>query len=147
MDYSLCLARGALDRVADADVGAAAADVARHGGVDIDVGWIAIGGKQRRSRHDLSGLAITALDDFDVEPGFLYFRACFSGPNAFYGGDSTIPDRADGKQTGPQLFTGEVNRASAALRDAAAEFCAGQAQYVTQHPKQGHVFGCVETLI
>src|ERR1700691_1024368 len=70
MDCPLCLARCALDRLADTDVGAATPDVARHGGVDIDVVGVAIGCKQCGSRHDLSGLAIATLDDFEVEPSF-----------------------------------------------------------------------------
>src|SRR6266446_10013217 len=54
----LCLAvtRGALDRVTDADIGAAAADVACHRSVDIGIVRMRRGGEQCCRRHDLARL-------------------------------------------------------------------------------------------
>jgi hypothetical protein len=37
-----------------------------------------------------------------------------------------------------------MHRAGAALRNAAAEFRAGHAEHVPQHPQQGHVVGNVD---
>src|ERR1019366_6724341 len=49
-----------VDRIADALIGAAAADV-RHRRVDIGVGRLGRLGQQRHRRHDLAGLAVAAL--------------------------------------------------------------------------------------
>src|SRR5687768_9677974 len=57
------LFRGRVDRLADARIGAAAADVAVHGGIDVRVRRVRLLLEQRRGRHDLSGLAIAALRD------------------------------------------------------------------------------------
>ena len=52
---------GVLDRLANADIGAAAADIARHRCVDIGIIRVRGTVEQRRRRHDLAGLAIAAL--------------------------------------------------------------------------------------
>ncbi len=133
------LARGAFDRVADADVSAAAADISCHSRIDISVGRIAIIGKQRRRRHDLTRLAVTALDNFKIEPGFLHFCTGLGGPDGFNRGDGAIADRAGRQQTGADRLAIEMYGASAALSDAAAVFGTGHTQYIAQHPKQRHV--------
>src|ERR1700740_1321389 len=46
--------RRELDRLADARIGSAAADVAAHGVVDVGVGRIRLVCEKRRGRHDLS---------------------------------------------------------------------------------------------
>src|SRR5512133_2741471 len=61
-----------VNRLADADIGAAAAEIAVHGGVDIRVGGFGSFGEQGRGGHDLSGLAIAALRDVDLLPRKLY---------------------------------------------------------------------------
>src|SRR5205807_8903595 len=55
--------RCVLDRGANAQIGAAAADVAGHGRVDIGIAGMLIVGQQRGRGHDLSRLAVAALDD------------------------------------------------------------------------------------
>src|SRR5688572_27047680 len=55
--------RGVFDGGAYPRIGAAAADVAGHGGVDVGVTGLAIGLEQRGGAHDLAALAIAALDD------------------------------------------------------------------------------------
>src|SRR5262249_16814066 len=62
---------GELDRLADAYIGSAAADVAAHGIVDVGIGRVRLASQQRRGGHDLSRLAVAALDDFMIEPGLL----------------------------------------------------------------------------
>src|SRR5712691_2951745 len=52
---------GAVDCGADALIGAAAADVAGHRGIDVGIARLRRGGEQRRGRHDLPRLAIAAL--------------------------------------------------------------------------------------
>src|SRR5947208_10859953 len=63
--------RGLFDRLGDAHIGAAATDIARHRVIDLGVGRVWVARQQRRSRHDLARLAVAALWNFPVEPGFL----------------------------------------------------------------------------
>src|ERR1043165_7194109 len=87
--------RGALDPGADARIGPAATDVSRHGIVDSAVGRVGFGGEQRRSGHDLTGLAIAALGHLELDPGSLNLLARIRGADgldrsdalAGYGGD------------------------------------------------------------
>src|SRR5260221_10918929 len=57
-----------LDSLADSDIRTAATDVPRHGGVDIAVGRLGIGGEQRRRGPNLGGLAKAAIRDLHGEP-------------------------------------------------------------------------------
>src|ERR1700687_5892641 len=123
----LCLAvtRGVLDRVTDADIGAAAADVACHRSVDIGIVRMRRGGKQSRRRHDLTRLAQTALNELHVQPGLLDLCARRRGADAFDRRHGAIADRTDRQQTGAHRFAVDMHSAGSALRDAAAEFGAG----------------------
>src|SRR5205814_9474474 len=67
---SLCAGR-AMDRTADALIGAASADVARHGGVDSRVRGFRFLREQRGARHELSRLAVTTLRHLLGNPGRL----------------------------------------------------------------------------
>ena len=64
--------RRGLDRGADALIGAAPADVARHGAVDVRVGRIRRARQQRGRLHDLAALAVAALRDVVLGPGALH---------------------------------------------------------------------------
>src|SRR5580658_7370725 len=57
-----------VNRFANAEIGAAAANVAVHGGVDIRVGGMRIFCEQGGGGHHLSSLAIAALRDVDFLP-------------------------------------------------------------------------------
>src|ERR1700675_4093874 len=59
---------GAMDGLADALVGSAAADVAAHEVIDIGVGRVGLLGEQRDCGHDLPGLAVAALRDVFFDP-------------------------------------------------------------------------------
>ena len=74
--YSRFLAGGAVDGAADAHIGAAAADIACHGRVD--VGSVGLGRslQERGRRHDLAGLAIAALRHVLGDPGLLHRVGC-----------------------------------------------------------------------
>src|SRR6516164_6355961 len=133
MSPSLPLCR-LLDRFANADIGPAAADIAEHGVVDVGVGRIRIAGDERRGRHDLARLAIAALHYLAVEPRFLNLsasRRCADRLNRrdFRGTDTL--DRSDTRAGGSAV---DMYRAGATQRHAAAEFCAGHAEHVAQHP-------------
>src|SRR5208283_540229 len=60
--------RCVLDGLANADIGATATDIAGHRGVDLGIGWIRVARQERRRRHDLTRLAVTALHHLAVKP-------------------------------------------------------------------------------
>src|SRR5262249_54877219 len=90
--------RGSLDRLADADIGAAATDVAGHRCVDVGVGGLGICGEQRSRGHDLPRLTIAALDHIEIEPCLLkaltYWRLA-KRLDRGYDGFADICDRHD----------------------------------------------------
>src|SRR5215469_2599779 len=59
---------GNADGAANPVVAAAAAQVAGHRRVDLRDAWLRGLREQRAGRHDLPGLAVTALHDIDFEP-------------------------------------------------------------------------------
>src|SRR5271167_35212 len=63
--------RRLLDRFTNADIGSTATDVAGHRIVDIGIARVRIGRQQRGCGHDLAGLAIATLNDFEIEPRLL----------------------------------------------------------------------------
>src|SRR4029453_16178438 len=64
-----------LDGFANAQIGSAAADVAGHGVVDFGIRRMWVAGEQGRGRHDLTRLAVAALNYLAVDPGVLNFAA------------------------------------------------------------------------
>ena len=151
MDHPFCpVAVGrhsrVLDRFANADIGAATADIAGHGVIDIAVARIGIGRQQGRSRHDLAGLAVAALHDFEIEPGVLDFRAGRRVPDRLDRGDLGIADAVDGGDAGADRLAVLLHRTGAALRDAAAEFRSGHAENVAQHPEQRRIAVSIDAM-
>jgi len=103
-----------LDRGADAHIGAAAADISRHRGVDVGIIRIGRAREQGRGRHDLARLAIAALDHLEIEPGFLYFGTDRRSADALDGGDGAIAHRAHGEHAGTHRLAVDMHRAGAA---------------------------------
>jgi len=89
-------ARRAVNGFTDALIGAAAADVAAHGRIDISVGGIRFLGEQGDGGHDLPGLAVAALGNIFFDPGLLDGVAAVGG-KAFDGGDFLSGDGRDGR--------------------------------------------------
>src|SRR6476646_8527170 len=65
-------ARCAFDGFVNADIGAAATEIAGHPGTDLVVARLRRLCQQRGGGHDLAGLAVAALLDVDVLPGDLH---------------------------------------------------------------------------
>src|SRR5216683_4991973 len=86
---------GLLDRFANADIGPAAADVAGHRVIDVGVRRMRVALKERRSGHDLAGLAVAALNDFAVEPGLLDLGARRCRADGLDRGDLGAADAVD----------------------------------------------------
>src|SRR5215831_16918494 len=117
-----------MNRGTDALIGPATADVAGHGGVDIDVARLRGAREQRRGRHQLTGLAIAALYYLEIEPSLLQGLAL-----------RRRADRLDRGDKGPDGLPVDMDRASAAECHAAAELRAGHAEHVAQHPQERRV--------
>src|SRR5438132_12267099 len=93
--------RGLLDGFTDAQIGPAAADVARHGGIDVGVGRMRVACQQRRSGHDLTRLAVAALHDLPVEPGLLNLPAHRGRADRLDCRDFGAANTVDRSDTGP----------------------------------------------
>ena len=130
-------ARRTLDTFAYARICAAAADVAGHREIDVGIArsWIAF--EQSGGRHDLTRLAVAALRHLFIDPGLLYgVQSGISVVHAF-DGRALLPDsRRCRRHTGTYGRAVHVHGACAALCDATAEFCAGQADVIADDPQQ-----------
>src|SRR5271155_4199057 len=131
--------RGALDSFADSRIRAAATDVSGHGGVDVAVGWIGVGGEQGRRRHDLARLAIAALRHLQLDPGLLNPLAGRRGANSLDRGDALTGNCRDGRDARAHGHALEVDRAGAAQATAATEFRSAHTKDIAQHPEHGCV--------
>src|SRR5262250_2185382 len=81
-------------------IGAATADVAAHGIVDVCVGWGGFLGEQCGSRHDLSGLAVATLRNVFFHPGHLHrMQMVLVGRKAFDSGDFLAAYTGDRRDT------------------------------------------------
>src|SRR6266850_2317308 len=130
---------GVLDSLADSDIRTAAADVPRHGGVDIAVGRVGLGGEQRRCGHDLAGLAIAALRHLQLDPGLLDLLAGGGGADGLDRSDALAGRGRDRRDARAHRLAVEVDRARAAQSEAATEFRAGHAEHIAKHPEQRRV--------
>ena len=122
----------------DALIGAAAADVAVHGGVDFRVRRLWRLGQKRGRRHQLARLAVAALRHLLGDPCDLQ-RVAGGGRQPFDRRDLLAGRQRHRRGARPDGVAVEVHGAGAALRQAAAEFGAGQADGVADDPQQGHV--------
>src|SRR6266540_236672 len=131
--------RRAMDRGADALVGAAAADV-RHRRVDVGVRRVRGLRQQCGGGHDLARLAVAALRHVLRDPRLLH-RMCAVPGKSFDGGHALSGDGRDRQHAGAGCDAVQVHGASAALRDTAPELRAREAEVVAQHPEERGV-GC-----
>ena len=127
-----------MNRGADALVRPATADIARHGLVNISVGWRGIVSQQRGGRHQLSRLAIAALGHLQFQPGLLHGVITVLG-KVFDSGNFFIAYTTRREHAGAHGFAVKVDGAGAALGYSATELGAGQADLVPQHPQQRRV--------
>src|SRR6516165_12112675 len=126
--------RRLLDGGSDAHVSAATADVSGHRSVDVGIVGVWRRSKQRGRRHDLPGLAVAALNDFEIEPGLLHLGARRGRADAFDGGDGAVLQCAYRKNAGTHRLAIDMHGAGAALRYAAAELRPREPKDVAEHP-------------
>src|ERR1700722_8671634 len=107
---SRSLLRSALDSAEDARIGPAPADVAIHVANNVITARIFVAREQRRSLHDLAGLAVAALRHLQINPGFLQ-RMIAVGRKAFDRGDILARHHRNRSLAGTHGTAIEVNRA------------------------------------
>src|SRR6266545_3920676 len=130
------LAGRAGDGGADARIGSTAADVARHGRVDVPIGGVGLDGQQRGRAHDLAHLAIAALGDVERGPRGLDLLADGGRAQALDGRDLLARgqrDRSAARTHGPAV---DVHGARATKGHPATELGAGHPESVSEHPEQ-----------
>jgi len=132
-----------MNGLADAQVGAAAAQIAAHGFVDFRIGWLGVFGEERGGRHDLARLAVATLRNIQFHPGLLQSMRGV-GREAFDGGDVSINGSPERRHAGALWLSIDVNGTSAALANPATVFGAVKVENIAQHPQQGGVGGGVD---
>src|SRR5215813_6943440 len=126
-----CL-RGLLDRFTNAHIGAAATDIAGHRRVDVGIAGMRVAREQRRSGHDLAGLAVAALHDLAIEPGLLDPGARRGRADRFDRRDRGAADAIDRSDAGADGDAVKMHGAGAAQCHAAAELRSGHTEDIAQ---------------
>src|SRR5215472_12183028 len=134
----LDLLNGSMDSVANAEVGSAPADVACHSVVNLGISGSRMRREQSCCRHDLAGLAISALRNLLGDPGLLDGMEAFR-TQAFDRDDPVACGALHWSLAGAYSFSIQMNGTSAAHAYAAAVLGSGHLQQVAQNPQQGHI--------
>src|SRR5262249_19380056 len=129
------LLRGAMNRGADAHVGAAPAEIAVHGLIDLRVAGMLRLSQKRGGVHDLPGLAVAALGDFFGDPGFLQRMRSICG-KPFDCGDLLLPDVLQRRGAGANRLAIREDGTRSAEARSTAEFRARHPELVAQDPQQ-----------
>jgi hypothetical protein len=119
-------------------VGAAAAKVAGHAGIDIRIAGVRMPGQKGRRRHNLSRMTVAALGHIVLYPGLLQ-RVRSIGGQAFDGGNIFPDDLGYRGYTGPGRFSSHMDGTGAAKSHAASELRPRQADIVSENPQQRRV--------
>src|SRR5260370_1325992 len=127
-----------MDRLPDALVRPAAADVAGHRVVDVRVGGALSLAQENGRRHDLPRLAVTALWHVLRDPGLLQGVTDVGG-KPLNGGDLFARGTGNGSDARTHRFAVEVERAGAALGHPATELGPSQTERFPHHPQQRSV--------
>src|SRR5882672_2589083 len=129
------LAACAQDRLANAIVGAAAAEV--RDAVDIGTLGLRHAREQVDRGEDLAGLAVAALRDFLVDPGLLHGVQAIA-PDAFDRHDLAAGERTHRQDARARRATVDEDGAGTAETRSATEFRAGEPCVVAQVPEKRH---------
>src|SRR5215470_6359125 len=133
---------GPLDRPHDTLIGAATADVRAHVLDDLRPRRLRILREKLGRAHDLAGLAVAALRYALGEPRLLH-RVTGIGRQAFDRGHRLAGDLRDLRLAREGALAVDVHHAGAAQAGAAAEFRAGELEFLADDPQQGRCRRCV----
>src|SRR5690348_1000309 len=125
-----------MNRGANALVRPAAADVARHRGVNLLVRRLRVLREKCRGGHELSRLAVAALRHLFGDPRVLQALSDVVRGERFDRGDRLPRCSGDRRRAGSHGRAIEMHRACAAQRHTASELGAGHVERITQHPEQ-----------
>src|SRR6185437_9006971 len=134
-----------MDRATETFIGATATDI-RDVRVDVGVGRLRVLLQESDGRHDLTGLAPAALRHVLGKPRLLH-RMLAVGRETFDRRDARALQAADRHRAGAHRLAVDVHGASAALRDAAAEFGAGETSGIADGPKQGCIWLKIDLML
>jgi len=123
-----------MNRSANGNIGATAAEVFCHCIVDLRIAWLRIAFQKCGSGHDLAGLAIAALRDRMLDPGTLHRMAAIFR-KTFDRGDFSADSRGDIDAAGFGRLPIDMYGAVTTLRDSASVFRAGQAYIFSDNPQ------------
>src|SRR5262245_39142853 len=131
--------RGGVDRLAHLLEGAAAADIG-DGLVDVLVGRLRLLLQERRHRHDHAALAIAALRNIIGDPGLLHLvQGAVGTAEPLDGGDVLAGGLADRHAAGAHRHAVDMDRAGAALCNAASVFGSRQSDVLADCPKKRRI--------
>ena len=131
-----------MDPLANPVVSAAAAEVAGHRVVDVGKRRIRVSFQQRRSGHDLTGLAVAALCDIEFAPGLLQWVQVFVvGGEALDRSNLHATGGGNRCEAGTSGHTVEMHGAGATLANAATVFGPDKIEIITKHPEKGGIGG------
>src|SRR5882724_4445947 len=129
--------RGVRDRGANSRIRAASTEVSAHRGVDVVTRGLRVGLEQCNRRHDLPGLAVTALRHVVLDP-----RRPDCLRNApgycFDGGDFAVSDIGKRGLARTDWLPVHVDGTGAAERLPAPELCSFQAKEISDRPQERH---------
>src|SRR6266536_1903798 len=130
------LSRGPLDRAENADMRAAAAQVAGQGFFDLAVGRLGVLVEQSLGAHDHAVDTVAALHGLFIDEGLLELVHLFGGAQTFEGGDRAVLSGADLGHAGTDGIAVHDDGAGAALRHAATILRSVELEIVAQNVKQ-----------
>lgn len=137
-----------MDRLQNAAVGSATADVAVHMADDLFIGGFGLGLPQQRDRgQDHSRRAVAALKCFCFEEGLLYAIQVFAIGESFDGGDVFSCRGTNWSNATADRISIQQNRASAALALAATVLGASQLKSVAENIQEGLVGGNINLVL
>src|SRR5260221_7870994 len=118
---------------------AAAAFETAERAADLGIAGMRIVGEERRRGHDPAIDAVAALRHLLVDIGLLYLMRLLRRAEPGEGGDLAAGRRRERRDAGADCGAVEMDRAGAALREAAAEMRVGEAEIAAEGVEQGHL--------
>src|SRR5262249_43280768 len=138
--------RSFVDRGAHLLVGATTTDVGDRR-IDVGIGRLRLVLEQRRHGHDHAALAVAALRHVVTDPRLLHLGEVAVVGEPFNGDDLLTLGGTGRERARPRWNTIDMDRAGAALRDAATVFRASEADILADRPQQRRVGAYIHFIV